>query len=329
MIDVPGIAFGCVLVLAAVLAMILGQRARPGARDYLVFAAALYCALALADLAAAVAPRYAPVALSVTLVMGALAPCALTLALADAFAGPLKAWVSFPALLLAASAGIYAAATGAMFVAFAVLFACLCAMLALAARRFTRSRSDALHAVLAALCLLAASSSVMTGGLSAFALFSAAGLMGAALASGGGVVQPRQRAAEARPVGRAIGRLRLRGHGPLGIGQVLPQHLGDERRAQNRCVPKRGARLCLVTGHPLRARACVTVVRVVRRVSPLVAQIAAVAGFFDARGDRTGGVSASRSYNRKSARACHNRSLRQSARRASPAPCEPHKFQDF
>jgi hypothetical protein len=204
---IPDIAFALVLGLAALLAIMVGARARPAARDYLAFAAALYGALAIADLAAAIHGSARPFATAVTLAIAALAPSALVLALAAAFERPPRAWWSLPVLVLSAAAGIYAAATDAVFVVFAPLFACLCVMLALAARRARYAKADALHAVLSAFCLLAAASAFMTGGLNAFALFSSAGLMGAALASRRVVEHARARRLRPRPAIRSV-----RGH---------------------------------------------------------------------------------------------------------------------
>jgi hypothetical protein len=205
---VPDIAFALVLVLAALLALIVGRRARPAARDYLLFAAALYGALAVADLIAALHGQSAALADSVTLVIAALAPCALALALAAGFGGAPSIFFAAPVLAIAAAAGIFAATTGMIFVAFAPLFACLCAMLAIAARQMRRAKLRALYAMLAALAFGAAAASFMTGaeGRTAFALFSAAGLMGAALACARGLRQPveHERAWAPRAVG--IGR---------------------------------------------------------------------------------------------------------------------------
>lgn len=175
---VPDIAFACVLALSALLAVIVARRARPASRDYLIFAAALYGALAVADLLAVTKVTPGSFADAVTLTIGALAPCALVLALAGAFGRTAPGWIVAPALLASAAAGIAAAATGLVFVAFAPLFACLCAMLALAARHAS------LYALLTALALLAAAASFLTvDGRIAFALFSAAGLMGTASAA--------------------------------------------------------------------------------------------------------------------------------------------------
>ncbi|HEY1630459.1 MAG TPA: hypothetical protein VGF56_04050 [Rhizomicrobium sp.] len=189
----PDIAFACVLGLAALLAVIVSRRARAAARDYLAFAAALYGALAIGDLLAITTVTSAFFADAVTLTIGALAPCALALALAGAFGRAPPGWIVAPAMLISAAAGIMAAATGMTFVAFAPLFACLCAMLALAARHAS------LYALLTALALLAAAASFMTeDGRTAFALFSAAGLMGAARVSAARVEEKR------RPGGRGL-----------------------------------------------------------------------------------------------------------------------------
>jgi len=197
---VPDMAFAAVLGLAGLLTVMVSAHARPAARDYLRFASALYGALAVADFVAGANPAMAAFAGAVTLVIGALAPCALALALAASLAAAPSARIATPLLALAALAGIFAAASGAVFTAFAPLFACLCVMLALAARHWRAARAAALHAVLAALALLAGAASFVSGaeGRTAFALFSAAGLMGVALAC-------------ARPSGGAVKRARATG----------------------------------------------------------------------------------------------------------------------
>jgi hypothetical protein len=196
-------AFAAVLGMAALVTVIVGARARPAARDYLRFAAALYGALAVADFIASADPKMAVFAAAVTLVIAALAPCALAFALAAAFAAAPSARIAAPLLILAALAGIFAAATGAIFVALAPLFGCLCAMLALSVRQWRATRGLALHAIIAALALLAGAACFVPGadGRTAFALFSAAGLMGVALAcvkpSGAAVKRARVTAAVA------------------------------------------------------------------------------------------------------------------------------------
>jgi len=194
---IPDMAFAAVLGLAGVLTVVVSARARGAARDYLRFAATLYGALAIADFVAGANGTMAALASAVTLVIAALAPCALALALAASLDAAPSTGIAAPLLAVAALAGIFAAASGAIFAAFAPLFACLCAMLALAARHWRRARAAALHAILAAFALLAAAACFASGaqGRTAFALFSAAGLMGAALAcakpSGGAVKRAR------------------------------------------------------------------------------------------------------------------------------------------
>ncbi|HEY2070288.1 MAG TPA: hypothetical protein VGG48_12100 [Rhizomicrobium sp.] len=182
--DFGDIAFACVALLAALLSILVAQRAGRAAREYLAFAAALYGALALADLAAALYPHAALLATAVTLTIAALAPCALLLSLISAFTRPPSAWIATPALLITFAAGLFAALRDMPFVTFAPEAACLCAMLALAARQFRHGRAAALHAMVCAFGLVAASAAFMTGdeGRTGFVLFAAAGLMGAALA---------------------------------------------------------------------------------------------------------------------------------------------------
>lgn len=186
---IPDIAFAAVLGLAALLSVIVGARARPAARDYLRFAAALYAALALADLLAAGGPG--KLANTVALMIAAPASCALALALAASFAAPPRAAIAAPLLALAAAAGILAAATAVAFIGFAPLFAAICAMLALA----VRYRRQFFNVAIAASALLAGAAAFMAGSRTAFALFCAAGLMGVSLAA----VRPSRHAVERQP----------------------------------------------------------------------------------------------------------------------------------
>ncbi|HXL98981.1 MAG TPA: hypothetical protein VN932_03555 [Rhizomicrobium sp.] len=191
---IPDMAFSAALGLAALLAVIVAARARPAARDYLRFAAALYAALALADfIAAGGAATTVKLANAVALIVAAPATCALALALAASFAGAPRARFAAPLLALCALAGIVAAATGMIFIAFAPLFAGVCAMLALCTRYWRRQGS--INAIVAALALLAGAAAFMAANRTAFALFCAAGLMGVSLAS----VRPSRRAVEREP----------------------------------------------------------------------------------------------------------------------------------
>jgi hypothetical protein len=185
--DIAGIAFAFVLALASALALLVSRRARPFARDYLRFATALYAALAVVDLVAAIEGQIwsTQLAGTVALMVAALAPMALALTVAGVFGAPPKAAVAASLLVLACLAGFAAAITGEAFIALAPLAACVCAMLALAARRWRAQTQAPLQVCISAIALLAAAAAISTGnqGSTAFALFSAAALLGASLAA--------------------------------------------------------------------------------------------------------------------------------------------------
>ncbi len=185
--NVANFAFTSVLALAAMLAGILGQRVRAAARDYLRLAACLYGALAIAGLIATALDGATSeiFAASVALVVTALAPAALALAVASAFETPPGTAIAIPALVLAFAAGLTAAMTGEAFVAMAALFASACTMATFAVRGWRYASRAALPAFVASLSLLAGAAAFMTNGRegeTTLALFSAASLMGTALA---------------------------------------------------------------------------------------------------------------------------------------------------
>jgi Na+-translocating ferredoxin:NAD+ oxidoreductase RnfD subunit len=93
--------------------------------------------------------------------------------------------IATPVLILACLAGFAAALTGEAFIAVAPLVASVCAMLALAARRWRASVQAPAQVCVSAIALLAAAAAISTGdqGRTAFALFSAAALLGASLAA--------------------------------------------------------------------------------------------------------------------------------------------------
>ncbi len=187
MSDVSDIAFAVVLALASALAILVSARAKRAARDYLRFAAALYAALALADLIAAAGAQIWAVQLAgtIVLIVAAIAPAALALAIATVFEGAPKAYIATPLLLLACLAGIFAAITGEAFIALAPLAASACAILALSARRWRFHPYAPAQACVSAVAFLAAAAAFSTGdqGRTAFALFSAAALLGTSLAT--------------------------------------------------------------------------------------------------------------------------------------------------
>ena len=184
---VSDIAFAIVLALAAALAILVSARTRRAAREYLRFAAALYAALALADLVAAIEGQIwsTQLATTIALIVAALAPASLTLAIVAVFESPPKPFVATPVLVIACLAGFAAALTGEAFIAIAPLVACVCVLLALAARRWRFHSAAPAQAAVSAAALLAAAAAFSTGakGQTAFALFSAVALLGAALAA--------------------------------------------------------------------------------------------------------------------------------------------------
>ncbi|HEY1836169.1 MAG TPA: hypothetical protein VGG36_00805 [Rhizomicrobium sp.] len=196
MIAVPQAAFAIVLALASALSLLIGGRARRSARDYLRFAAALYAALALVDLALALAGQTwsAQLAATVALIVAALAPATLALAVACRFEAAPRTLIAAPVLLLACLAGLVAAVTGEVFIAMAPLAASVCALLALCVRGgYSRARAQVF---VSACALLAAAAALSSGesGRTAFALFSAAALLGISLAA----TMPSHRTVEQR-----------------------------------------------------------------------------------------------------------------------------------
>lgn len=181
------IAFTLVLACAAIIAALIAGRARPASRDYLRFAAALYLALALCSALAAVLPNATTLIFSdaVMLVVCALAPLALTFALFAAFEHPPSSAVAAIFLVLACLAGIAAAASGTRVLSLAPLSVCVLVMLALCARRWRTEKRATSHAFLST-CSLLCGAAVMLGGgengRTALMLFSAAALLGFALA---------------------------------------------------------------------------------------------------------------------------------------------------
>jgi hypothetical protein len=181
------LAFAIVLGCSAILAALLGSRMRPAARDYLRFAAVLYVALALCDGLAIVMPdaTILTFADAVMLVVCALAPVALGFALFAAFEHPPSPIIAAILLVLAALAGIAAAATGTPVLALSPLAASVLTMLALCARRWRNDKRAASHAFLSACCLFCGAAATLSGGAAgrtALELFSSVALLGFALA---------------------------------------------------------------------------------------------------------------------------------------------------
>ena len=124
----PDIAFALVLMLSSALSVLLSARARPSARDYLRFPAALFAALACADLIAAINGEIwsAQLAGTAALMAAALAPAMLAVAAAHVFEGTIRPAIIAPLLVLACLAGFGAALTGEAFIAMASLAASAC-----------------------------------------------------------------------------------------------------------------------------------------------------------------------------------------------------------
>jgi hypothetical protein len=185
--NVADIAFASVLVFSAILAAILVSHTRGDAQRYVQFASALYGALSLADLTATAygAPQVQMLTGAVALIVMSLAPAALALAFAASFEGQPPPAIAAAALMVGCAAGFAAAMTGAPFISMAPLFASVCAILTFAIRRWRAAPRPAILAIICGFALLAGAAADMTGGLEAhtsLALFSAAALLGAALA---------------------------------------------------------------------------------------------------------------------------------------------------
>ena len=172
------IAFAAMLLLAAAAAAVIVKDAPPVARAYARFAFVLYAALAIAMVADM------RLASSVTLIVCALAPALLTFALVAAVRKPPAS--AFASLMLAFSCcvGMAAAATGIVALSLGPLLVSVVSMIAvtLASRRATRPAT--IQAVVAAATLLCGASALVDGvaaAPAAFAAFTSAGLIGAAL----------------------------------------------------------------------------------------------------------------------------------------------------
>lgn len=183
--NLPPTACALALAAAAIVAAFVASHARPTVRDYIRFSASLYAGLSLAEFAAVAnaAPLARLAADCVALLVMTLAPQALALAVRSRFgrkSGPLFS----AALLLASCAGgVIAAATGFAGVAIAGLLIASSMMLISAFRARQTETIEAGYAAVSALAFLAGAAAFMsdrTENLSAFALFSAAGLMGIA-----------------------------------------------------------------------------------------------------------------------------------------------------
>jgi len=190
----PEIAFAAILALAAIAAAIQAGRATGG--DYLRLACALAIALALCDILAAIeAGAMLALAAALVPIASSLGATALAFALCIRLAGSPHDAFAAATLALVTLAGIAAAATGALALGFAPLFASACAMLAFSARAWRAGRRP-LHGAAAAFALIAGASAYLSGGAegrTALALFFSVALLGTSLA-----LKPRSRLPQAR-----------------------------------------------------------------------------------------------------------------------------------
>ncbi len=172
------IAFAVVLGLAAAVGWIAARAAAPLSRIYLRFACVLYAALA-----AGVAMNIAPEA-AARIVMP-LATAALALAAYGAFRAAPKPVLAALVLSGACLAGLWSAASGHNAVSDLAQGLCLITLLTLARQGFLAWRAPKLYLALGALAFLAALAAAQSDDKTSFTallLFSAAGLLGTALA---------------------------------------------------------------------------------------------------------------------------------------------------
>ncbi len=173
------IALAAMLSAAAIAGWLSVADSSWDVRAYVRFACVLYAALAVAGVSGP------PLALSVTLIVCACAPACLAFAVRFALRGSVAPLLIASVLGAVSVAGIMAAATGIAVLAFAPLLFSALAMIAMSLRRIGDRRAQAIQAIAAACALLAGASAFAAGGVRAepaLFLFSAAGLLGFALA---------------------------------------------------------------------------------------------------------------------------------------------------
>jgi hypothetical protein len=178
------VGFAFVLAMAALMASLIVRHAVPFVRHYIQFAALLYLAFATALIVALVFPTAASESAAATgsNLVCALAPASLVVAVFASFEHRPRGWIVSIVLLAACVCGLFSASTGAGAPAVTALFASVCGMLALAVRKSRRDWRVASDVIIASLCLIAgAASTASQSSQIAFALFSAAGLLGIAL----------------------------------------------------------------------------------------------------------------------------------------------------
>lgn len=178
------LVFAPVLGLSAVLAALFAARANRSARDYLRFAAVLYFALGFCMEAAGFLTRGQAFVMAVMLFVCALAPVALALALFASFERRPSSILAVILLVLAAFAGIAAAASGTIALSFVPLMAASFIMLAMCVRRSRRDGRAGLYGALSVACMILGTAAMRGDGAGAvaLALFSSAAMLGFGLA---------------------------------------------------------------------------------------------------------------------------------------------------
>lgn len=185
--NTPDFLFAAVLLLASMLAMLVLQRARSDVRRFGFLAAALFAVFALSQMMpGTIGESAAGIAALGTL---STAPVALTLAAFHKLAGRIAVGAAATALVIGAAAGLAGGYFGHPGWAIIVLLANVAALIVLAVLDLSGNRREAVLVLCSGLALAAGGASFMIGGSRDFALFSAAALIGIALA-----VSPRSRA---------------------------------------------------------------------------------------------------------------------------------------
>jgi hypothetical protein len=172
-------ALAVMLLAASIAGWIAVADGPPAARAYVRFACVLYAALAAASAIGA------QLAGAVTLIVSACAPVLLAIAHRIVFRAPVAASIAASVLVVGCIAGMTAAATNIAVLSFAPLSVSVLVIIANSLRDFSDRRGPAIQAIASAAALLAGASAFAAGGEAAqpaLILFSAAGLLGIALA---------------------------------------------------------------------------------------------------------------------------------------------------
>ncbi|HEY4943752.1 MAG TPA: hypothetical protein VII56_20155 [Rhizomicrobium sp.] len=190
------------LLITTLAVWFVAAGARPAARLQIRFAGVLFAALSLSAATAA--------AVTVTLLVLPIGLSVLALAAAAGFARPVPASVAALLLALICLSGLTAAITGLAVFCLAPAAAAALAMAVLFARQFDAARIASVQGMASALCFLGAASSFAVDGAGAgLLLFSAAGLLGLAVALSRSDVVVEERAVRDLRGLAAIGRRRI------------------------------------------------------------------------------------------------------------------------